>query len=57
MATIRRYALQHITANRCHTSIYPPLTRNRHGILAAAAPVVQQPPEIHHEPAGRGGRC
>jgi NADH dehydrogenase len=28
--------------------IYPPLTRNRHEILAAAAPVVQRPPEIHH---------
>lgn len=31
----------------CHR-IYPPLTRNRREILAAAAPVVQQPPEIHH---------
>lgn len=28
--------------------IYPPLTGNRQDILAAAAPVVQQPPEIHH---------
>jgi NADH dehydrogenase len=28
--------------------IYPPLTRNRQDILATAAPVVQQPPEIHH---------
>jgi NADH:ubiquinone reductase (H+-translocating) len=28
--------------------IYPPLTGNRQAILAAAAPVVQQPPEIHH---------
>jgi NADH dehydrogenase len=28
--------------------IYPPLTRDRREILAAAAPVVQQPPEIHH---------
>ena len=28
--------------------IYPPLTRDRRAILAAAAPVVQQPPEIHH---------
>ena len=28
--------------------IYPPLTRNRHEILAAAAPVVQEPPEIYH---------
>lgn len=27
------------------TRIYPPLTRNRQEILAAAAPVVQQPPE------------
>ncbi len=27
--------------------IYPPLTRNRREILAAAAPVVQSPPEIH----------
>lgn len=25
--------------------IYPPLTRNRHEILAAAAPVIQKPPE------------
>ena len=31
----------------CHR-IYPPLTRNRREILAAAAPVVQQPPEIYH---------
>jgi NADH dehydrogenase len=30
--------------------IYPPLTRNRQDILAAAAPVVQQPPERYHEP-------
>ena len=28
--------------------IYPPLTRNRQEILAAAAPVVQRAPEIHH---------
>ena len=28
--------------------IYPPLTRNRQEILAAAAPVVQQPPENYH---------
>jgi NADH dehydrogenase len=28
--------------------IYPPLTGNRREILAAAAPVVQQPPGIHH---------
>ena len=28
--------------------IYPPLTRDRQEILAAAAPVVQRPPEIHH---------
>jgi NADH dehydrogenase len=28
--------------------IYPPLNRNRHDILAAAAPVVQQAPEVHH---------
>jgi NADH:ubiquinone reductase (H+-translocating) len=28
--------------------IYPPLTRHRQEILAAAAPAVQQPPEIHH---------
>jgi NADH dehydrogenase len=28
--------------------IYPPLNRNRQELLAAAAPVVQQPPEIHH---------
>jgi NADH dehydrogenase len=28
--------------------IYPPLTRNRREILAAAAPVVQQPPATHH---------
>jgi NADH dehydrogenase len=28
--------------------IYPPLTGNRQEILAAAAPVAQQPPEIHH---------
>jgi NADH dehydrogenase len=28
--------------------IYPPLTRDRREILAAAAPVVQQAPEIHH---------
>jgi NADH dehydrogenase len=34
--------------------IYPPLTRNRQDILAAAAPVVQQPPEHYHEPADRG---
>ena len=28
--------------------IYPPLTRNRREILAAAAPVVQRPPETYH---------
>jgi NADH dehydrogenase len=28
--------------------IYPPLTRNRMEILAAAAPVVQRPPEVFH---------
>jgi NADH dehydrogenase len=28
--------------------IYPPLTGKRQDILAAAAPVVQRPPEIHH---------
>jgi NADH dehydrogenase len=28
--------------------IYPPLTRNRQEILAAAAPMVQQPPAIYH---------
>ena len=28
--------------------IYPPLTRNRHEILAAAEPRVQQPPETYH---------
>lgn len=28
--------------------IYPPLTRNRREILAAAAPVVQRPPESYH---------
>ena len=28
--------------------IYPPLTRDRKEILAAAAPVVQSPPEIYH---------
>jgi NADH dehydrogenase len=28
--------------------IYPPLTGNRQEILAAAAPVVQAPPEAHH---------
>jgi NADH dehydrogenase len=28
--------------------IYPPLNRNRQDILAAAAPVVQQPPNVHH---------
>ena len=28
--------------------IYPPLTRDRREILAAAAPVVQRPPEIQH---------
>jgi NADH dehydrogenase len=28
--------------------IYPPLTGDRQDILAAAAPVVQRPPEIHH---------
>src|SRR5262245_4458061 len=28
--------------------IYPPLTRNRQEILAAAAPVVQKPPAIYH---------
>jgi NADH:ubiquinone reductase (H+-translocating) len=28
--------------------IYPPLTRDRREILAAAAPVVQQPPTFHH---------
>ncbi|MDZ4657388.1 MAG: NAD(P)/FAD-dependent oxidoreductase [Bythopirellula sp.] len=27
--------------------IYPPLNRNREEILAAAAPIVQRPPEIH----------
>jgi NADH dehydrogenase len=31
----------------CHR-IYPPLKRNRQEILAAAAPVVQQPPETYH---------
>jgi NADH dehydrogenase len=34
-------------AINCHR-IYPPLTRDRQAILAAAAPVVQQAPEIHH---------
>jgi NADH dehydrogenase len=34
--------------------IYPPLTRNRQKILAAAAPVVQQAPQAYHEPATRG---
>jgi NADH dehydrogenase len=28
--------------------IYPPLTRNRQEILAAAAPVVQEPPKAYH---------
>jgi NADH:ubiquinone reductase (H+-translocating) len=28
--------------------IYPPLNRNRQEILAAAAPTVQAPPQIHH---------
>jgi NADH:ubiquinone reductase (H+-translocating) len=28
--------------------IYPPLTRNRLEILAAAAPIVQAPPDVHH---------
>jgi NADH dehydrogenase len=28
--------------------IYPPLTRNRQEILAAAAPVVQQAPQAYH---------
>jgi NADH dehydrogenase len=28
--------------------IYPPLTGDRKEILAAAAPVVQTPPEVHH---------
>src|SRR5262249_20690665 len=28
--------------------IYPPVTRNRQEILAAAAPVVQQPPKTYH---------
>ena len=28
--------------------IYPPLTRNRREILAAAAPIVQRPPESYH---------
>lgn len=28
--------------------IYPPLTRNRREILAAAAPVVQEPPKTYH---------
>ena len=28
--------------------IYPPLTGNRQEILAAAAPLIQQPPEVHH---------
>jgi NADH dehydrogenase len=31
----------------CHR-IYPPLTGNRHEILAAAEPLVQQPPEAYH---------
>jgi NADH dehydrogenase len=31
----------------CHR-IYPPLTRNRQKILAAAAPLIQKAPEIHH---------
>jgi NADH:ubiquinone reductase (H+-translocating) len=31
----------------CHR-IYPPLNRDRREILAAAAPVVQQPPAFHH---------
>jgi NADH dehydrogenase len=35
--------------------IYPPSTRDRREILAAAAPVVQRPPEIHHEAAGLRG--
>jgi len=30
--------------------IYPPLTQKRQDILAAAAPVVQQPPERYREP-------
>jgi NADH:ubiquinone reductase (H+-translocating) len=28
--------------------IYPPLTRDRAAILAAAAPMVQNPPETYH---------
>jgi NADH dehydrogenase len=28
--------------------IYPPMTRDRRDILAAAAPVVQRPPEVYH---------
>jgi NADH dehydrogenase len=28
--------------------IYPPLTGNRREILAAAAPSVQAPPDVHH---------
>jgi NADH dehydrogenase len=31
-----------------HHRIYPPVNRNREEILAAAAPVVQRPPEVHH---------
>jgi NADH dehydrogenase len=31
-----------------HARIYPPSNRDRREILAAAAPVVQQAPEIHH---------
>jgi NADH dehydrogenase len=33
--------------------IYPPLTGKRQDILAAAAPVIQQPPERYREPAHR----
>jgi NADH dehydrogenase len=36
----------------CHR-IYPPMTRNRQEILAAAAPVVQQPPETYDWPESR----
>lgn len=37
--------------------IYPPRTRNRDEILAAAAPMVQKPPKVDHQPSGHEGAC
>ena len=54
MATIRRYALQHITANRCHTS-YPPTT-SAAVACGPARPYWDPAPAAPHNSGGGAGR-